>query len=470
MVFWEYDMWSSMIQIGILCLILLLSNILRRKVPFLRKSLLPTAVIGGFVTLILKSIGLLDNILITDFLDKITYHALCIGFIALGLKTAYGQGELQNKKVLKDGINSGLIIVGTYLIQAVIGLGITIVLAYTIFPDLFAASGILLPLGFGQGPGQANNFGTNFELQYGFIGGKSFGLSIASLGFIWACALGVIYMNYLIRKGKLTRNDNKKTGETNIGELVSQEDEIPLAEAIDKFTVQICLVMLVFMTSFGFMWGFDKLFIETGIFGNFGVNTLRPLIWGFNFIFGTLFALLYKKIFRGLKSVHLMNRVYTNNFMLNRIAGVVFDFMIIAAISAINIEVMSDLWVPFFIITTFGGVITFLYVKYLSKIFYKDYKIPGFLAMYGMLTGTASTGVALLREVDPDFKTPASNNLVTGSTAAIVFGFPLMLIIGLAPNMPGLAWIILLFFFLVINILLFRAQLKRKFQKKSQNQ
>lgn len=44
--------------------------------------------------------------------------------------------------------------------------------------------------------------------------------------------------------------------------------------------------------------------------------------------------------------------------------------------------------------------------------------------MYGMLTGTASTGIILLREIDKDFKTPAADNLVYQNSPAIVFGFP----------------------------------------------
>lgn len=34
----------------------------------------------------------------------------------------------------------------------------------------------------------------------------------------------------------------------------------------------------------------------------------------------------------------------------------------------------------------------------------------------------------LLREVDPDMKPPASNNLLTGSSFGIVFGIPMLLI------------------------------------------
>lgn len=82
--------------------------------------------------------------------------------------------------------------------------------------------------------------------------------------------------------------------------------------------------------------------------------------------------------------------------------------------------------------------------------------------MYGMLTGTASTGIILLREIDGDFKTPAADNMVYQNFPAIVFGFPMMLLATLAPVKPYLTMIILVAFFVGMNILLFRSKIFKK--------
>ena len=82
-----------------------------------------------------------------------------------------------------------------------------------------------------------------------------------------------------------------------------------------------------------------------------------------------------------------------------------------------------------------------------------------------MLTGTASTGIILLREIDGDFKTPAADNLVYQNFPAIVFGFPLMFLALLAPEKPILTTIILFLFFLVLNLILFRKQIFKKRKK-----
>ena len=87
--------------------------------------------------------------------------------------------------------------------------------------------------------------------------------------------------------------------------------------------------------------------------------------------------------------------------------------------------------------------------------------------MYGMLTGTASTGIILLREIDGDFKTPAADNMVYQNFPAIVFGFPLMLLATLAPVKPILTLIILTGFFAVMNVILFRSRIFRFGKKKA---
>jgi ESS family glutamate:Na+ symporter len=88
-----------------------------------------------------------------------------------------------------------------------------------------------------------------------------------------------------------------------------------------------------------------------------------------------------------------------------------------------------------------------------------------FLTMYGMLTGTASTGVILLREVDGEFRTPASDNMVYQNFPAIVFGFPMMFLATLAPTKPYLTFIIFVLFFAAMNILLFRSKIFKRRKK-----
>lgn len=461
--------WGGIIYFLILSVLLLIGNIIRRKIPLFKKSLLPTAVIAGLLGLIIKEVvfrplaasGTLpaDSILkFNQFLNLVTYHTLALGFIAMGLKV---NEKLEIKTNRAHSYYNGMVIVSVYLLQGIIGIALTLLFAYTFMPAFQTgpglATGILLPFGFGQGPGQANNFGVIYE-QFdpnGFVGAQSYGLAMASMGFIWAAIGGVFYLNRIQKKR--VRGEEVATQMTSIQEI-SAPDEIPVAESIDKMTVQIALIITVYGLTLLTMFSLSKLVSlnETTY------RMLNSLIWGFNFIFGMLIALLSKKVFIFLRKTGLMTRQYPNNFMLNRIAGVVFDLMVVSSITAINMEDLSqnNIWIAFLIISSVGGAVTMFYLHHLTKRVYSQYPLEGFAAMYGTLTGTASTGIALLREVDPYYKTPAATDLVTGTTTAILFGLPILLLASYAPQ--GITQSIISLFILLVLFITFAGFLFKK--------
>ncbi|MBR5228282.1 MAG: hypothetical protein IKV96_00420, partial [Firmicutes bacterium] len=114
-----------------------------------------------------------------------------------------------------------------------------------------------------------------------------------------------------------------------------------------------------------------------------------------------------------------------------------FDIMIVAGIGSIEISDIKRLFVPFILMSLAGAVVTLIHLRFVCKRVYKDYYYEGLLSMYGMMTGTISSGVLLLRELDPQMKTPAANNLVVGSSFAIIFGAPFLVLISLAPKSTG---------------------------------
>lgn len=465
---WDYNnTWRWVIQIGLVCLVLIIANTLRRKIPFLRNMLLPTAVIAGFLGLGLKYLILWLNISIdgisivsNEFFEVITYHTIAIGFIALTLKTLKTEKESKS-----DGtaIRSGLLIVSSYLLQAVIGLIVTILLGF-VFINVAQYAGILLPMGFGQGPGQAGNIGQILQ-DNGFIGGKSFGLSVSTLGFVWACIPGVYYINKLAKQKKIVRHSDIE-GTTTFQSEVESKDEIPLTESIDKLSVQLCFVGFVYLITWLFMFFVSNLLQNSGV--AFLQKDLNSLLWGFNFVFAIIFTMILKKVLSFLMKKKIMKRKYTNDYMLNRISGVAFDFMITCSIMAIELETLNDwgLIIALIIMTTIGGIATYFYIQFACKRLYPNYVYEATAGMYGMMTGTASTGVALLREIDPQFKTKAADDLVLGSGTAVMFGGPLLIIAGLVYR-DGWYWLYgslaaLLIFFLIIFYFLFIFKKKKK--------
>lgn len=442
-------LWSPIIQVAIVAGVILLANVLRRKISFVRNAMIPTAVLAGFIMLAGKILGIIQvNV---EFFEMLTYHAIAIGFIAMSLRTPEDNGIEAGKHI---GIKSGAIIVGSYMIQAATGLIISLGLAYTIKPDMFKAAGILLPMGYGQGPGQANNIGATYE-NLGFVGGQSFGLAIAATGYICACVVGVFYINYLIKKGQLTKTDHDEISGSVTIDTFQEENEIPIAESLDKFSVQAALVLLVYGLTYLVTWGATSGIsaISEGL-----ANTINPLLWGFNFIIGSALAMGGRFVLSHLRKVKLMNRKYQNNYLLSRISGLAFDVMIVAGLACIEVEDLSGLWLPFILMVVFGAIVTLMHLKFVCRIVYKDYYYEGLVSMFGMMTGTISSGVLLLRELDPEMKTPAGNNLVLGSSCAILLAIPLLILVGMAPKSTMMTFItlaaVIIYYFILLAIVM----------------
>lgn len=441
----EGTLWNSLIQVGMIAIVVLVANVIRRKISFFRNSLLPTAVLAGFILFLLKLLGWVY--VDVEFFEAITYHGIALGFIALSLRIPQKDSNI-NKGV---GIKSGAIIVSSYLIQGLAGLFISIGLAYTISPNLFKAAGILLPMGYGQGPGQANNIGSTYE-ALGFVGGRSFGLALAAAGYISACFVGVIYLTVLEKRKKLQRSEIGRDISHLTVDDFQMEDEIPVSESVDKLSVQVAIVLFVYMLTF-FFTAFVTSLLATYA-PNVG-NLLNSLLWGFNFMIGAGFAILTRLFIRMLRRKKIMKRQYQSNFLLSRISGLAFDVMIVAGIASINIEDLKGLWLPFVLMAVAGAIVTFIHISLASKRVYRDYRYEGMISMYGMMTGTISSGILLLREVDPELKTPAANNLVVGSSFAILLAVPMLVFVGLAPKSTGMLFGVVGAIVIYLIILLF---------------
>ena len=457
--FWDFKVWGGLNLFSVLLISLLAANLLKKFFPVLKASLIPTSVLGGGILIAVAGVYKLftgDVMFDTPFfggngtvnLELITYHSLALGFIAATFKSS--KGKLTRQRTTEI-FNTGVTTVATYLLQAVLGFSISLI-ATLFVADFFPAAGVLLPFGFGQGTGQALNYGGIYEYQFGFVGGKSFGLTIAALGFLSASIGGVIHLIVLRKRGKIIVHTD--TAEKLNPEDIQSENEIPMQESVDKLTVQVALVVLAYMLAYGLMYALGCL-----------LPGMKSVIFGFNFLLGVLAATLVKQVLNFLNRKKLLRREQVNDFLMTRTSNFFYDLMVVAGVAAIRLSILESYWGIILIMGIVGLISTYLYNRIVAKTLFREYQEEQFLAMYGMLTGTASTGIILLREIDNEFKTPAADNMVYQNFPAIVFGFPLMLLATLAPVKPILTMVLFVAFFLVMNIILFRSLIFRKKSK-----
>jgi len=419
----NYDtVWKILVNIGLVLIALLIGNVLRNIIPLFKKFLIPSALIGGGLLLLVDI--LFKKIFNYDLIDEsimqiVTYHCLGIGFIAMTLKIQ-NKGKTPKKEAIKV-VENGALTGGCYMIQAFFGLLITIVL-YLITKntdkEVCYVSGVILPLGFGQGPGNALAWDINFS-DYdwlNFDSNGSFGLTIASIGFIVASIFGVLYINIFKKKGEIVEKTQKNTDRKI--EDFEGDNEIPDNESVDKFSIQLGLVALSYALSFGIM-------CALGAISDF----TNSIAWGFNFIWGVITANLIKIVIKKLRKKDIIKRDYINNYQMDRISGFAFDLMIVTGVAAIDIEKVSGYIFPIILLCVVGTIVTFLYCRIITKHCFKGYEHEMFVTNFGTVTGTASNGMILLKEIDPNFETKASGFFVLSQLPAMIFVAPLLLLL-----------------------------------------
>ena len=422
-------LWKFVIELGMIAAAIMAAHYFYRRVRLIRRTMLPVAVLAGFMLLAAKYMGLpLDE----ELLEMLVFHGIALGFIAMSLRVPpkeRGGNSL-------TGFKSGAVIVSTYLIQGTVGLLVSLCLSYTVMPGLFRAAGLLLPMGYGQGPGQANNVGSTYE-ALGFSGGRSFGMAIAAAGYLVACTVGVVILNVLRRRGKLTLPDQFSRAQS-AQDYFYSDGSAALSSSLDVLSLQAALVLVVYLTTYLTTWGLTALIAAAA---PDVAQTISPLLWGFNFIIGSALAIALRTLLEKRKEEARRVLRYQNNYLLNRISGFFFDIMIVAGIASISLEDIRGLWAPFLLMTVLGAAVTWLHLRFVCKKVYAGYYYQGLISMFGMLTGTISSGVLLLRETDPELSTPAANNLITGSSFGIVLGAPILALVSLAAKSGLLCWI-----------------------------
>lgn len=429
----EWGIITYFLLIGVLMFV---AKALKTWVPGLNKVVIPTALLGGFIGLVISLVFApiitgQDTFIDVNAMGYIVYHALAIGFIALALKR-------DDSKIKKKIWSTGMLITSTYALQAVIG----ILLVFILFSDKFVGSGMLVALGFGQGPGLALSIGKMWnDMLLG--NGMTLGVSYAFLGFVFGGTVGVLFINLISKKKGL--NKPKKYDEQSSNTTNVEIDTIKEVSILDGITTQGIIISIIYAMVYLILLGAHAVFGETGVGG-----TVFGILKGFNFIIGILIALLYKRILRRFERKGKRVRFLTNNYILSNIASVSFNVMIAGSVLTITLDFLAAYGFQLILTSVLAGTATLFYLKYMTKRVYVNFQDEYFIGLFGMLTGVASTGIALLKGVDPNLETPVAEEMVLGSGTAITMALPLFGILFIpsltyqSPNETLWNWIALL--------------------------
>lgn len=418
--------WEPVLIFCYLSVFLLMATFLRSRISFLQKFLIPNSILAGLFGILLGQY--LFRVIDPNQMGDYVYHLLTLAFIAMGLrgskvKRSYGT------------LTTMVIHCQTYAVQGILGMAFALILILTYFPDLFPAFGLHLVMGFGNNPGVAYSFGLNWE-SMGFVGGAQVGLTFGALGFIWAYIIGMVVINWGVRRNMATLfKGYDQIPQSVFRGIVKPGEErkeagllVTAQEAIESMALQVALVGAVLLIAYLFLSNFLG-FLEG--FGDFGEN-LSALIGGFGYIFGILFALLVRWIMEKIKIDYIID-----HGLMTRLGGTFIDFMITAAITAISLEMIRLYWLEIIMLSTIGGFVTLAFVYFLVNRMQMDYKFERLVSSFGLVTGTVASGLALLRVLDPHFETPVAEDLVYAGGVALFTAIPILLM----ANMPAMGYV-----------------------------
>jgi ESS family glutamate:Na+ symporter len=408
--------WGIIVYFLLIGVLMFVAKILKTWLPGLNKVVIPTSLLGGTIGLIISLIFAPiiigeDTFIDVDLMGYIVYHALAIGFISLALKRS-------TSKIKKKIWSTGMLITSTYALQAAIG----IILVLLLFSDNFVGSGMLVALGFGQGPGLALSIGNMWDSMLGG-NGAALGVSYAFLGFVFGGTIGVLIINIMSRKKGYAKPKNYN--EEGIGKETIEIDTVKEISLLDGLTTQMIIIALIY----GLVY-LTLLVANVGLagLGNIG-ETIFGLLKGFNFIIGIMYALIYKQILYWLERRGKNVKFMTNNYILSNITSIAFNIMIAGAVLTITLDFLATYGLQLIVTAVFAGLATLFYLRYMTNKVYGDYQDQYFIGLFGMLTGVASTGVALLKGIDPNLETPVAEEMVLGSGTAISMALPLFAIL-----------------------------------------
>ena len=392
-----------LLDLLILAALLAVAALLIRAISPLRRLAVPRAIVAGLLGLGLGPSG--ADLLPTDIpaMELIVYHAFALMFIAGGLQSAPVQK--------RPGAARSLAVAGatTGVIQAILGL--LFVAAWLSVEQLHPAFGLMIMLGFQQGPGQALSLGGAWE-SLGLVDGGQIGLVFATMGFLYCIVLGIPAVAIARRRGLLTSAEIVTPGDPS---TAPSDDR---TQRRGSMPTQVLWMALVYAAVFAAISGLVGLLPSD--------SKLAATAWGMHFIFGSLLAIILRRNARRFRRDGSFD-----DARLARLSVITVDITTAGAIAAVRLEVLTTWLVPILLMTAIAGGLTLLGSMWMARRAFPEAPFSHALVLFGMGTGTVSTGLALLRMLDPELRGTAARNAVIGATVSVPFNAPMF--VGVIP-------------------------------------
>lgn len=392
---------TAVIVFCALSLLLICGKLLRSTIPLFQRLYLPSSVIGGLLGLVLIScfgshipvewVDVMKKV--PGFLINVIFATLFLGVVtpSLGKIVKIALPQLCLGQIMAWG-------------QYVVGLGLAGFLLCYLF-DVPAMFGNLLEIGFQGGHGTVGGMTESF-IAYNWEEGVALGLTVATCGMIIGIVIGMVLVNWALRKGyvKEVRTFEERDKMERIGVYHDKENrpvagfQTVFSDSIDSLAFHLALVGVSVLVGFGMLkglqWAEVCCFPEatTRIFTGF---PLFPLCM----IGGVLLQLI---------AMETKTDRFIDHHQMQRISGASLDYLVVAAVATIQLKVVAANWQPLLILIVAGTVFSVAMILFLAPKLFREAWFERAIADFGQATGVTATGLMLLRTVDPESKTVAT--------------------------------------------------------------
>ncbi len=399
-----------MVSFVALCVLLAVGHLLRSRIKLLQKLYLPSCIVAGLVGLCVVQVAGLPQMPEsvrtmfagwTDIWQGLPAFLINIVFACLFLGVEIPKFSTLWRRAAPQLAYGQIVAWGQYVVALLMWV-MVIGLLFPALPAMFAG---VLPVGFEGGHGTAAGLAPVFE-HYGWPEGKDFALASATFGIVSAIIIGMILVNWAFRKGfvKLTTTPGNIPEDDSIS--VIPVDRRPSAgkltvksDVIESFTLHIVAVGL----AIGIGYAIKTLLMA--VENNVDVLARHKLLSGFPLfplcMIGGLIVQLLEERFDKARLIDLG--------LVRRIQNSSLDFLVVAAIATIRLNVVIAGLLPLLILVIVGIGWNVFCLMFLAKRMLPDNWFGRAIAELGQSMGVTATGLLLLRVVDPDYETPAAD-------------------------------------------------------------
>lgn len=379
-----YTPWSLLSDAGLIAGLLMVGTVIRARVGFVQRLMLPASVIAGFLGLLLgpQGVGLLP---FSDQLETYASVLIVVVFACLALTDG-----LSLKGFGKAAGTFGSYNVAAYALQVGLGVVLALLVLQPLWnvPDGFGA---LLFAGWAGGFGTAAALGTAFE-SAGWAGAGSLGFTSATVGMLTGVIGGIILNNWGARRGHTTGVGRFETLPEDLRSgLVRDEKDrestgtaTTSPAAIEPLGLQVCVVAVIAAAAYGLSE------LVTGAF-----PSLMVPVFALAFIVGLLLRAAFSRTpaWR-----------YVDGQSLKSVSGTATDVLITCGIASIVPSLVADFWMPLLVLFAAGLALCLVLFLWVAPRAFEGNWFEKAVVTWGWTTGAAATAIALLRMVDPKLK------------------------------------------------------------------